>query len=89
MTNLPLYFKSLGFDETYKSSLASNAISEYGPKENSHNPVFIELLKKKVANFNDFKKPKNFEFDQKHAEVFINNIYKARAAGKLFTSLKN
>lgn len=58
LTNLPLYLKSLALDVSYKSSLTFNAIQEYGPKEENH--AFYELLKNKMSNFNDFKKPKNF-----------------------------
>lgn len=32
LINLPLYFKALGLDESYKNSLMANAIEEYGPK---------------------------------------------------------
>lgn len=42
-----------------------------------------------MSNFNDFKKPKNFEFENKYADTFINNVYKAKAATKLFEALKN
>lgn len=56
LTNLPVFIKYLGQDEKYKTALIENAINEYGPKE--FNPVFQEILKKKLNNFNDFKKPK-------------------------------
>lgn len=42
-----------------------------------------------MANFNDFKKPKNFNFDLKYSEDFMRNVYKTLAAKKLFEALKN
>lgn len=57
LVSLPIYVKSLD-DEEYKSLLIEQAINQYGPKELS--PVFEEQLKKKLGNFNDFKKPKKF-----------------------------
>ena len=42
-----------------------------------------------MGNFNDFKKPKNYQFDQKHAETFMRNVYKTVAAQKLYEALNN
>ena len=71
----------------YKTSLVESAINEFGPKE--RNPIFEDLLKKKMSNFNEFKKPKNYNFDYKYLEDFMRNVYKTLAAKKLFEALKN
>lgn len=64
-----------------------NAIQEYGPKE--YNPVFEELVKRKISNFNEFKKPKDLGVDKKYIERFIHTIEQAHAAKKLFQILNN
>jgi hypothetical protein len=65
-----------------------NAILEYGPKD-MHNPIFLEMIKKKVAPWTDFKKPKEFSTNPKFMEQFIKNVYLAQAAKKLFEVMKD
>lgn len=84
LTNLPLYVKSQS-DEEYKSLLIEHVIGEYGPKEPS--PVFEEQLKKKLGNFNDFKKPKKLFHDQKLTHAFVENYKWALATQRLFESI--
>lgn len=86
LTNFPLYLKQLNKNELYKSALIENVINEYGPKQ--YDPVFDDILKKKLNNFNEFKKPKELKFDHIHAEQFMENIIKAQAFEKLFISMK-
>jgi len=42
-----------------------------------------------MANFNEFKKPKEAKLDHKRAETFMTNIYKTISATKIFEALKN
>ena len=82
LTNFPIYLKDSINDESYRNCLMENAINEYGPKE--YNPVFEDLVKKKIGNFNDFKKPKDLGVDKKYMERFIHTVSQAHAAKKLF-----
>lgn len=82
---MPVYVKSIDEDE-YKSLIIEQSINEYGPKEPSI--VFEELVKKKLGNFNDFKKPKKFYCNGKHMKTFINSYYLSIAARKLFESIE-
>ena len=87
LTNLPIFIKDTVTEEVYRNCLIENAIQEYGPKD--YNPVFEDLLKKKVGNFNDFKKPKDFTIERKFVERFMQNVMRANAAKKLFEILDN
>lgn len=87
LTNFPIYLKDCINDEAYRNCLIENSIHEYGPKE--YNPVFDDLVRKKVANFNDFKKPKDFGVDKKYSERFIHTVSQAHCAKKLFQILNN
>ncbi len=49
--------------------------------------MFEELVKKKLSNFNDFKRPKKFYCNGKHLETFIKNYYLSIAARRLFESI--
>ena len=85
LASLPVYIKDLN-EEEYKNTLLHQAILEYGPKE--PNIVFDDLLKKKLGNFNEFKRPKKFQADEKYLHSFIKNYYWAIAGRRLFESME-
>jgi hypothetical protein len=66
--------------------IVEQSINEYGPKE--PNPVFEDLLKKKLGNFHDFKKPKKFYCNGKFTDGFLKSYTGAIAARKLFESIE-
>lgn len=42
-----------------------------------------------MANFNDFKKPKDFKYDQSHVQSFVDKVLKAQIAQQMFKAFKN
>lgn len=84
LVSLPVYAKSVD-EEEYKCLLIENCIMEYGPKE--YNPVFEDLLNKKMNNFNDFKKPKRFFSNKAIEHSYIECWYLAIASQKLFKAI--
>ena len=44
-------------------------------------------MKKKMSNFNDFKKPSVGSLDPKFAEVFMRNVYRAHVAKRVFYAI--
>lgn len=49
--------------------------------------VFEDLLKKKLGNFNDFKRPKKFQAHEKHFQSFISNYHYAIAGRRVFEAI--
>lgn len=85
LTSLPVYVKSLD-EEEYKNLLLEQAVAEYGPKDPS--AVFDDLLKKKLASFHDFKRPKKVYCNGRYAENFTRSYYCAIATRRLFECIE-
>jgi len=73
-------------EDEYKNIILQHAIEEYGPKEAS--AIFDDILKKKLGNFHEFKKPKKLQADQKYFQSYLSNYYFAIAAKRIFESIE-
>ena len=76
LVNLPIYLKNVAqSDEDYKAAIIFATSREFGPKQES--PVFDELLKNKLTNLSDFKRPKKTIHNAADEEKFTRGVLAA------------
>lgn len=87
LVNLPLYIKTVSTSvDEYKAAVMESAVLGYGPKEEL--PAFDEVLKNKLTNLSDFKRPQYLMPKRTFVDEFLQSCREAVAAKYIYDGIE-